>query len=236
MSTKAEIRNRVWDALVETGTARFPFPPHGRIPNFADARAAAERCLALPPLASARRVKLNPDAPQLPLRAAALHAGITVYVPTPRLRAGFLELDPARIPAQERRRAASLSHMPRYARAVSLDEIPELDAIVAGSVAVSLDGHRCGKGEGYADLEYAVLRELGQPPLPVLTTVSELQIVPSIPADPLDLPLAWIVTPERAHEVASPPPAPEGIDWSALPEARIAEMPILAELRARRGR
>ena len=234
--TKDAIRARVWDALVETGTARFPFPPHGRIPNFAGARAAAERCLALPLFASARRVKINPDAPQLPLRAAALEAGITVYVPTPRLRGGFLELDPSRIASKERRRAASLSHMPRFGRKVSLDAIPPLDAIVAGSVAVSFEGHRCGKGEGYADLEYAVLRELGQPPLPVLTTVAELQIVPAIPADPLDLPLAWIVTPEQAHEVASPPPAPAGLDWDALPESRIAEMPILAELRRRRGR
>jgi 5-formyltetrahydrofolate cyclo-ligase len=234
--TKAQIRTRVWDALAETGAARFPFPPHGRIPNFAGARQAAERCLALPPLAAARRVKINPDAPQLPLRAAALEAGIAVYVPTPRLRGGFLELDPARIPAGERRRAASLSQMPRHARPVALDALPELDAIVAGSVAVSRLGHRCGKGEGYADLEYAVLRELGQRPVPVLTTVAELQIVASIPADPLDLPLAFIVTPDRTLEVASPPPPPPGLDWSRISDARIAEMPILAELRRRKDK
>jgi len=45
-----------------------------------------------------------------------------------------------------------------------------LDAIVCGSVAVRRDGRRCGKGEGYSDLEFAILRELGQPPVPVATS------------------------------------------------------------------
>jgi len=39
--------------------------------------------------------------------------------------------------------------------------MPCLDAIVCGSVAVTRDGRRCGKGEGYSDLEFAILRELG---------------------------------------------------------------------------
>ena len=83
------------------------------------AREAALRALALPVFEGARRVKVNPDAPQLPLRAAALERGIHVYMPTPRLRAGFLHLDPRRIPAAERRRAASLSGCRRWARAAA---------------------------------------------------------------------------------------------------------------------
>jgi len=48
-------------------------------------------------------------------------------------------------------------------------DMPGLDAIVCGSVAVTRDGRRCGKGEGYSDLEFAILRELGHPPVPVAT-------------------------------------------------------------------
>jgi hypothetical protein len=51
-----------------------------------------------------------------------------------------------------------------------------LDAIVCGSVAVTRDGRRCGKGEGYSDLEFAIRRELGHPAVPVATTVHDLQI------------------------------------------------------------
>ena len=39
--TKQELRERVWDDLADSGEARFPFPPHGRIPNFAGASDAA---------------------------------------------------------------------------------------------------------------------------------------------------------------------------------------------------
>src|SRR5947199_4193943 len=50
------------------------------------------------PWKSATAIKVNPDSPQRPLRAEALRRGITVFVPTPRLRDGFEKLDPRRIP------------------------------------------------------------------------------------------------------------------------------------------
>lgn len=230
--SKARARQAVWDRLAESGEARFPYPPHGRIPNFAGAREAAERLFELPRLRDARRIKANPDAPQRFLREAALRRGIEVFVPSPRLRGGFRRLDPARIPASELRRAASLSKGPRYARAVPLRSLPRMDAVVAGSVAVTRRGRRCGKGHGYADLEYGILRALGQPAVPVYTTVHELQIVRALPLDPTDLPLAAIATPERLIEVAEPPPAPAGIDWSRVDEDALAAMPVLRELRA----
>ena len=228
--SKRAAREAVWDALRSAGAARFPFPPHGRIPNFAGAAEAAERLLAEPPLADARRVKVNPDAPQLPLRLALLRRGSVVYMPSPRLRAGFLKLDPRSIPAAELRRAASLSGCRRWAREVPLRKLPQMDAIVTGSVAVTPDGRRCGKGHGYSDIEYAILLELGHAPVPVATTVHALQLVERFPADANDLPLAWIATPERVLRVEPPRPEPDGIDWSRLSEADLDAMPVLREL------
>lgn len=106
-----------------------------------------------------------------------------------------------------------------------------MDWIVAGSVAVTRDGKRCGKGEGYSDIEYAILRELGHPAVPVATTVHPLQVVRGMPRDPNDLPLKLIVTPREVIEVETPPEPPRGIDWSILDEKALSEMPILAELR-----
>ena len=40
---KSAARQWVWDRLAAEGVARFPFPPHGRIPNFAGAELAAAR-------------------------------------------------------------------------------------------------------------------------------------------------------------------------------------------------
>ena len=231
---KSDARTTVWDRLEAEGVARFPFPPHGRIPNFEGAPAAAERLFGTAPLADARRIKVNPDAPQRFVRIEALRRGRVVFVPTPRLRGGFQRLDPDAIPADEIDAAASLSHMDEWAEPVGLSDLPALDAIVTGSVAVTRDGRRCGKGEGYSDLEYALFRELGHPPAPVATTVHPLQLVGSFPTDAHDLPLAVIVTPGETISVAEPPPPPAGIDWDALPDEALEEMPVLAELRRRR--
>lgn len=233
-AAKARIRQAVWDRLRDEKIARFPFPPHGRIPNFAGARLAAERLFELPELAGAKRIKVNPDSPQRYVRLEALRRGIEVYTPTPRLRAGFRRTDPGTIDAKDLAAAASLSRGARFSQPVALDALPELDALVVGCVAVSRDGRRCGKGEGYADLEYGILRSLGQPPLPVFTTVADEQIVEFVPGDPTDLPVCAIATPTELYRVAHPPPAPAGIDWSQLTDDDLAEMPVLAELRDQR--
>jgi 5-formyltetrahydrofolate cyclo-ligase len=227
---KDEAREAVWDRLQAERLARFPFPPHGRIPNFVGARDAAERLFEVEPWRSARRIKVNPDAPQGPVREAALRRGITVFVPTPRLRGGFKKLDPARIPDDQIRAAASLSKGAGLAEEVTLEALPAMDAIVCGSVAVTRDGRRCGKGEGYSDLEYAILRELGHPPAPVATTVHPVQILYRLPRDPTDLPLSLIVTPHEVIRVGAPPPAPAGIDWARLSEEDLDAMPVLREL------
>lgn len=231
--TKSEAREAVWDTLDEEGVARFPFPPHGRIPNFEGAEQAAQRLFQAPLLAEADRMKVNPDAPQRYVRIEALRRGCTVYVPTPRLNGGFKRLDPDSIPAEEVPSAASLSNMNQWAEAVALEGLPQLDAIVTGSVAVTRTGRRCGKGEGYSDLEYAILQELGHDPVPVATTVHPIQIVESIPRDPHDLPLSLLATPEKKVSIDTPPPEPGGIDWTSLSDEDLDEMPVLRKLRER---
>lgn len=157
---KAAARQAVWDALVATKAARFPFPTHGRIPNFAGAREAAERLLAHPIFTAVRCIKVNPDTPQRYVRETALERGIMVLVPTPRLKGGFWKLDPTTIPPDKYAEAATLEKGGRWGRQAPLEALPRVDLIVTGSVAVTRDGRRCGKGHGYGDLEYAILREL----------------------------------------------------------------------------
>ncbi|MEQ8484313.1 MAG: 5-formyltetrahydrofolate cyclo-ligase [Pseudomonadales bacterium] len=230
--SKAEARQWVWDALQARGLARFPFPPHGRIPNFAGAEAAAARLLDEAPWRDARAIKVNPDSPQRHVRELALRRGIRVYVPTPRLAGGFHLLDPARIPAEAFAAAAALATMDRWSRPVALTELEPLDAIVTGCAAVTTGGRRAGKGAGYSDLEFAILRELGFDAVPVATTVHDVQVVAGFPVDAVDLPLALICTPTRTLRVADPPPAPTGIDWDRLDADAMAAMPVLGELRA----
>jgi 5-formyltetrahydrofolate cyclo-ligase len=106
-----------------------------------------------------------------------------------------------------------------------------MDGIVCGSVAVTRDGRRCGKGEGYSDLEYAILRELGHPAAPVATTVHRSQIVERFPRATTDLPLSVIVTPEKAYRIRSRSRPPTGIQWERLTATALQEMPVLQELK-----
>ena len=229
---KAAARGWVWDKLKDEKLAAFPFPPHGRIPNFKGAGEAARRLFEIPLYRDARALKVNPDSAQRPVRAEALRRGITIYVPTPRLKGGFIKLDPARIQPDQIAAAATMSKAPRFAEAVALADLPQLDAIICGSVAVTRDGRRSGKGEGYSDIEFAILAELGHAPVPVATTVHGVQVVVGFPTAANDLPLSFIITPEEIIEVAAPPLGPTSIDWSLISEERAAEMPVLAELRA----
>lgn len=236
MRSKDEVRRRVYAELRRVGAARFPFPIEGRIPNFKGAEAAAARLRQLDVYRRARGVKVNPDAPQRPVREALLADGKTLYLPTPRLRGAFLRLRPEDVPPGEWRRAASLTHAPRYGQPVTLAELarerPPIDLIVTGSVAVTRDGERAGKGEGYGDLEYAILRELGYPDIPVVTTVHGAQIVEALPHDPHDLVVDYVVTPDEVVATGNSRPRPAGIDWDRLPAAALEEMPVLQELRA----
>ncbi len=228
---KSEARGWVWDRLQAQGLARFPFPPHGRIPNFVGADLAARRLFEEPEWRLARAIKVNPDSPQKPVRHLALTLGVRVYVPTPRLAGGFHLLDPERIDPTDFEAAAMLTSMAEHSVAVALDAMPQLDAIVTGSAAVTSTGKRCGKGEGYSDLEFAILRELGHASVPVATTVHDAQIVGDFPVESNDLPLTVICTPTRTIRVAEPLPAPVGIDWSRLDDEDLARMSLLGELK-----
>jgi 5-formyltetrahydrofolate cyclo-ligase len=231
---KAAARKAVWDLLQRKKVARFPFPPHGRIPNFAGARQAAERLLAHPIFKRVRVVKVNPDSPQRWVRQLALERGITVITPTPRLKGAFRKLDPARIPREHYAEAATLKRGGKWGEDITLPEMPKVDLVVMGSVAATRDGRRLGKGHGYADLEYALLRELGNPAVPLATTVHRLQLIDGFPVEAHDTPLSLIATPDELIEVKRRRRASRGIDWQRLPREALEEMPVLAELKRRR--
>jgi 5-formyltetrahydrofolate cyclo-ligase len=228
--SKARARRWAWDALQSRKLARSPFPPHGRIPNFEGANEAALRIFSQAPWAHARALKINPDSPQLPVRVEALRRGIKVYVPTPKLTAGFNLLDPQRIPCASFGEAAALQTLAKWAQVVALEDLPQLDAIVTGCAAVTLAGKRCGKGAGYSDIEFGILHELGHVAVPVATTVHDVQVLGDFPIEGNDLPLSLICTPTRTIPVARPLAAPAGIQWARLSEEDLDAMPILRDL------
>ncbi|MEB3817097.1 MAG: 5-formyltetrahydrofolate cyclo-ligase [Desulfurococcales archaeon] len=240
---KDRIRRMVWDELLSRGIARFPLPPHGRIPNFAGAEDAAARLFATPEWNAASTVKVNPDSPQRPVRRRALLDGKILVMPTPRLRRGFLLLDPSRIPKNRVGEASTIRGAFKYGRLLDtlekLEALESIDLIVEGSVAVDLWGRRLGKGEGYGELEYAILREMGiiVGDVPIATTVHDIQVIERpLPQDPWDVPIDLIATPTRLIRVKERPPRPQGILWDLLPPSKLEEIPLLKALRRALGK
>lgn len=230
---KQAIRERVWADLEDSGEARFPFPPQGRIPNVAGAEDAAHRLRDHPAWESASVIKANPDAPQLPVRRAALRAGKTVYMAVPRLREAecFRRLAPEEI--EDIGGATTVSGSAEAGVPVGPAAVEPIDLVVAGSVAVTADGARIGKGEGYSDLEYAILAEFDRvgPETTTVTTVHERQVVDdAVVSSDHDVPMDLVVTPERTIETGGPAPSDPGIAWDTLDSQRRAEIPILQRL------
>src|ERR1043166_7917928 len=149
--TKDEIRQKVRTRLKLAGVARFP-GVDGRVPNFVGAELAAQLLCELPMWRRARVIKINSDSPQLSIRRAALRDGKIVYMAIPRLRSErcFVELDPERLGTRIIR-VASIKGAMQLGRLIPPQEMRSVDLVVCGSVAVTRQGARVGRGGGARD-------------------------------------------------------------------------------------
>ena len=116
-----------------------------------------------------------------------------------------------------------------------LDKVPRPDVLVVGSVAVGRDGSRIGKGEGYSEIEYGILREmrLVEKHVSICTTLHPVQVLKEVPQDPYDVGVDYIVTPEEVIMTHRLRRRPEGILWDRVSKEMLDEMPVLADLKKR---
>ena len=181
---KWRIRKAIWDHMEEADVARYPRPVHHRIPNFEGADDAADRLATLPEFIGAGIIKVNPDTPQRRVRHLVLEGGKTLLTPQPRLRTGFfstLGLGSDAIPSDFPVEALTTSKgAAEHGTPVSLYERYDVGLVVVGSSAVCpTTGARVGKGEGFAELEWGILTEMGNldaDRVMVVTTVHDCQV------------------------------------------------------------
>jgi 5-formyltetrahydrofolate cyclo-ligase len=231
MRSKDDVRRDVWRAMEREGVARFP-GAEGRIPNFAGAKAAAERLATHNAWIGARTVKANPDSPQTHARRLALAQGKVVVMAVPRLRDQhpFRLLDPRRLAGRALREAATIKGALRHGRVIDLDQVPQLDLVLTGSVAVNLKGARVGKGGGFSDLEFALLCEAERVDrrTVIATTVHPMQILrENLLMTEHDIPVGVVATPRAVIEVDGAYEPPAGILWDHLQPPQIHEIPVL---------
>ncbi|XP_047566952.1 methenyltetrahydrofolate synthase domain-containing protein isoform X5 [Lutra lutra] len=237
--SKQDVRQQIWDYMESQNLADFPRPVHHRIPNFKGASRAAEHFPRVQALQVARTIKVNPDAPHTSACFFVLDSKKTLLVPTPRLRTGlFNKITPPPGATKDLLRTCATSQGVRsYSTPVGLDSRVLVDLVVVGSVAVSEKGWRIGKGEGYADLEYAMMVSMGavSQKTPVVTIVHDCQVVdiPEALLEDHDLTVDYILTPTRVIATGCEHPKPTGIIWSKISCEVMGKIPILRSLRCR---
>jgi len=219
--SKDAIRLHVRQRLARTRVTRFP-DDGTRVPNFHGAENAAALLRRLTIWRRARAIVFGTSAPQSMLRRSALAEGKIVFLAVGGLRAErcFLELDPERLGARAWR-AASLRRALRSGRLITPDQLPAIDLVVTGAIAVNRQGAMVGTGGGFFDLKYGVLRHLGKirEYTPVVTTVHALQVIEDrIPMRAHDVPFDFAVTPEDVIAAPSLYPRPRGVLWDLLPQ------------------
>ncbi|XP_023084696.1 methenyltetrahydrofolate synthase domain-containing protein isoform X1 [Piliocolobus tephrosceles] len=218
--SKQDIREQIWDHMESQNLADFPRPVHHRIPNFKGSYLACQNIKDLDVFARTQEVKVDPDKPLEGVRLLALQSKKTLLVPTPRLRTGlFNKITPPPGATKDILRKCATSQGVRNCSVpIGLDSRVLVDLVVVGSVAVSEKGWRIGKGEGYADLEYAMMVSMGavSNETPVVTIVHDCQVV-DIPEELLeehDITVDYILTPTRVIATDCKRPQPMGITWS----------------------
>ena len=191
---KQKIRERIWKLLEAKGVARFPFPIKGRIPNFEGSEIAAKRVRELEEWRRAKVILANPDHAQKKVREFALRDGKILLMASPRLRSGYILINPKDVKGKESF-ASTIKGAFKYGKA--LRELIKPDLIITGCVAVDPKSfYRLGKGGGYGDKEIREVAEKFGKVL-VITTVHDLQLVEGIPHEEHDEKVDIIVTPTK---------------------------------------
>ncbi len=237
-SEKDIVRSEVWSLLEERSVSIGPV--WSRIPNFIGADKAAQRLAELQIWKAAKVVKSNPDSPQIPVRLRALEDGKLVYVPVPELVKDypFIELDSNKlqrngIPLEE---VAPIEGAMEHGRKVGFQDMKPFNLAVVGSVAVTRNGGRSGKGGGFADLEMGIFREMGlvNADTPIVTTIHSLQVQEDerVIMVAHDTPLDWIITPDEVIETQTMIAQPEGVNWDTIQSDQYENIPFLLSLKS----
>lgn len=199
MKDKELLREKIWNHLTLNGLISGGIS-FGRIPKFKGAMKAAMMLRNTPEWEESQLIFSSPDSAQMKVREYALRDGKVLIMASPKLKRGYLEINPEDASGLESR-AATIKGAFEIAR--KIDVFPTIDLVVEGSVAVDLNGRRLGKGGGYADQEIKhLLKEKAiNKKTPIVTTVHKSQIVDEVPLEPHDKKVNMIVTPDRVIRI-----------------------------------
>jgi 5-formyltetrahydrofolate cyclo-ligase len=185
---KDQVRYHIWDLMLKKKIAIFPLPPHGRIPNFKDAKIAAIKIKRLAQYKDTRCIFTGPDSVLRPLRDQILRDKKILAYATPHMK------EMKMIRPQNKKVDTSIRGLIQKGERLT----EKVDIAVVGSVAVDFKGNRLGKGSGYGDqeIEYLKSNDLIADGFKVGTLVHTIQLIPDLSMfkEPHDIPVDFILT------------------------------------------
>jgi 5-formyltetrahydrofolate cyclo-ligase len=206
------------------------------IADFAGSAAATGLLVEDPRYVAASTVLVTPDNGLRRLRERVLRDGRRLLVPTCGIGRGFLLLDGSACSAEEAVLGSTMEAIDELARPVTLREIAAAarpDLLVTGALGVTAAGLRLGKGRGYFDLEWAMLREVGavEADAPVAVLVHDVQVVDEeLPVEVHDVVADLVVTPTRRIATGRTGARAARLERERITPEMLARTPPLREL------
>jgi 5-formyltetrahydrofolate cyclo-ligase len=197
---KERIRNLIGGTLENNNLSQPAKSPYGRIPNFLGSTEAAEMLRSTEEWQNAKVIFSSPDTAQKKVREFALLDKKLLIMASPKLKDGFLLIDPYSAIGNEET-ASTINGAFKFGK--KIHEFPQVDLVIEGSVAVDKSGSRLGKGGGYGDREISELlfEKAITTSTPVVTTIHEVQIIDKVPTEKHDQKINMIVTPEKVIRI-----------------------------------
>lgn len=242
--TKRSIRVETWQKIKEQKLSplrRF-ITVFNRIPNFIGADKAAELLAETEEFKAANSIMVNIDLAQEQVKLEVIKARKTLFVSATQksnnIYAKIKNCDPDDVDLAAQKKIIKLHGPEDTFEEIDIDGIEKLDMVIVGSCAVSRQGHRIGKGNGYVDLDIGIQTQLGiiTKDTLLVTTVHDVQVYDTLPENlfqSYDLPLDLIVTPTEVIRVKQRLARPTGIEWNLLSSRRLEIVPVLKIIKER---
>lgn len=241
--TKRAIRLETWQRIKDQKLSPLRrFTVFNKIPNFIGADKAAELLAETDEFKKANSIKVNIDLAQEQVKLEVMKANKTLFVPpaqkSPNVYAKIKSCNSEEVDLVAQKKIIKLQGAEDTFEEIDINNIEKLDMVVVGSCAVSRQGHRIGKGNGYVDLDVGILTYLGviTKDTLIVTTVHEVQVYDTLPEElfqTYDLPLDLIVTPTEVIRVSNRLSRPAGIQWNLLSSRRLEIVPVLKSIKER---
>jgi 5-formyltetrahydrofolate cyclo-ligase len=236
-------RKTVWEKLKEVAKpdSRFHFDFSHFIPDFEGSELCVQRLREMDIYRRSRLLFITPDNCMEKLREQAIIDEKNFIMPTYGIRRGFVLLNRQLVPQGKEDFAATLDGAERFGKRVTLKEIAsmgKIDLVFTGVSVVNRNGVRFGKGEGFFDIEWGMLSEIGvvDDGTPVIVFAHDVQVLDvDLPFESHDTIADVIITPSRVIYAGQRIRKPKGINWTLITEEMLEHIPPLKELAEMKG-